>query len=105
MSNSEDARTDAINKAFLIFVFIGAVLFWVWWKRPPAPPTIRVMAVNYQRSEFTAVTKDDMGKTVRIVAHCVAACPASLGTYAAGPESVYYFDSLRPDIISQSEER
>ena len=71
----------------------------------PAPPSIRVVAINYQRSEITGVTRDDMGKAVRIVAHCQGACPASLGTHAAGPESVYYFNSLRPDIISQSEER
>jgi hypothetical protein len=58
-----------------------------------------VISVNYQRSEYTAITLVSNLGRVRIVAHCPVSCPETLGTYDAGPESTYF----QPDIISRPE--
>jgi hypothetical protein len=64
----------------------------------PTTPTINVIAVNYQHSEYTAITRIDGVGRVKIVAHCPFTCPSTLGTYAAGPDSIFY----RPNLISQT---
>jgi hypothetical protein len=79
--------------AIVLFIGLG-----IWgWIRAPKPPTIKVTAINYQRSEYTAVKHIKGIGDVQIVARCPGLCPASLGNYAAGPDSAY----SNPDIISQ----
>jgi hypothetical protein len=79
-----------------VLCLVGA---WIkiWWEKP-ADPTIDVIAINYERSEYTAIRHvKDIGK-VKIVAHCYFACP-HVGTYLAGPDSVFY----HPDIIMEEQ--
>jgi hypothetical protein len=89
---------SAIGKIALVMLvcFIGA-----WLKQAfstPAVLTIKVISVDYQRGEYTAITRQYGGDRVKIVARCPFACP-HIGTYEAGPESMY----AHPDLVKEEQ--
>lgn len=84
----------------LMFAWVGRHEVWRW-VTAPRPQPVKVVSVNYQRGEYTAITKAPGAGQIRFTAHCQGTCPA-LGKHDAS-ETVYLYQAQ--NLISQAEER
>jgi hypothetical protein len=88
-----------VGGSLLVFAWVTRAQIWHWLTA--TRQTVRVTSVNYQRSEYTGLTKAPGVGSVRFTAHCFGTCPA-LGKHDASETAGLYHPQ---SIISQTEEQ